>query len=45
MKKIILIFVLVLMIPSKVFAETEEEIMTSTQEKFNISGFIKEAEE
>lgn len=45
MKKIILIFLLVLMIPSKVFAETEEEIMTSTQEKFNISGFIKEAEE
>ena len=45
MKKIILIFVLVLMIPSKVFAETEEEIMTSTQEKFNISGFLKEAEE
>lgn len=45
MKKIILIFVLVLMIPSKVFAETEEEIMTSTQEKFNITGFIKEAEE
>lgn len=45
MKKIVLIFFLVLMIPSKVFAETEEEIMTSTQEKFNISGFIKEAEE
>lgn len=45
MKKIIIIFFLVLMIPNQVFAETEEEIMTSTQEKFNISGFIKEAEE
>lgn len=46
MKKIILIFILVLLLmPCKVYAETEEEIMSSTQEKFNISGFIKEAEE
>ena len=44
MKKIILIFILVLiLLPCKVYAETEE-IMSSTQEKFNISGFIKEAE-
>ena len=46
MKKIILIFILVLLLlPCKVYAETEEEILSSTQEKFNISGFIKEAEE
>ena len=45
MKKIILIFILILMLlPHKVFAETEE-IMSTTQEKFNISGFIKEAEQ
>ena len=46
MKKIILIFILVLtLLPNKVFAQTEEEIMSTTQEKFNISGFIKQAEE
>ena len=46
MKKVILIFILVLsLIPNKVFAETEEEIMSTTQEKFNISGFIDQAEE
>lgn len=46
MKKIILIFILVLLLlPHNVLAETEEEIMSSTQEKFNISGFIEEAEE
>ena len=46
MKKIFLIFILVLLLlPQKVFAETEEEIMTSTQDKFNISGFIEQAEE
>ena len=45
MKKIILIFILVLTIPTKVLAETEEEIMASTQEKFNISGFINQAQE
>ena len=44
MKKIVLIFILILMIPVKVQAETEEEIMSSTQEKFNISGFLKEAQ-
>ena len=47
MKKIILIFILVLTIlPNEIFAvETEEEIMSTTQEKFNISGFIKQAEQ
>ena len=45
MKKIILIFILVLMIPNQAIAETEEEIMESTQEKFNITGFLKEAKE
>ena len=46
MKKIILIFVLVLIVlPNNAFAENEEEIMSTTQEKFNISGFIKEAEQ
>ena len=45
MKKIILIFILILIIPTKVSAETKEEIMSSTQEKFNISGFINQAQE
>lgn len=49
MKKIILIFILVLSLPCQVLAEneqaTEEEIMKSTQEKFNISVFIQQAEE
>ena len=45
MKKIILIFILILMIPVKVQAETEEEIMSSTGEKFNIGSFISPAEE
>ena len=45
MKKVILIFILVLMLlPNQAFAETEEEIMSTTQEKFNISGFIQQAE-
>lgn len=47
MKKIILIFILVLIIimfPNQVFAENEE-IMTSTQEKFNINSFLKDAKE
>ena len=44
MKRIILIFILVLMIPNYAFAETQDEIMSSTQEKFNISGFLKEAQ-
>jgi len=33
------------MIPVKVQAETEEEIMSSTEEKFNIGSFISQAEE
>ena len=45
MKKTILIFILILIIPTKALAETEEEIMSSTQEKFNISGFINQAQE
>ena len=46
MKKVILIFILVLsLIPNKVFAETEEEIMSTTQEKFNIGSFIDQAEQ
>ena len=46
MKKVILIFILVLiLLPNRAFAETEEEIMKTTQEKFNINGFIKEAEQ
>lgn len=47
MKKIILIFILVLIIlmfPTQVFAKNEE-IMTSTQEKFNINSFLKDAKE
>ena len=46
MKKVILIFILVLiLLPYQAFAETEEKIMSSTQEKFNITGFIQEAEQ
>ena len=45
MKKIILIFILILIIPTNALAETEEEIMSSTHEKFNISGFINQAQE
>ncbi len=44
MKKIIIIFFIIMLLPCPVYAETEE-IMESTQEKFNISNFIKEAEE
>ena len=45
MKKIIILFiVIIILIPYPVYAETEEEIMQSTQEKFNISEFIKESE-
>ena len=47
MKKKNLIFILVLislMFPTQVFAENEE-IMTSTQEKFNINSFLKDAKE
>ena len=55
MKKLIIIILFIFMIPNMVFAEsteenetennqTDEEIMESIQEQFNISGFIKEAE-
>lgn len=43
-KAVILIFILVLMVPNYVVAETDE-IMTSTQERFNINSFLKESEE
>ena len=33
-----------IIIPTKVFADTENEIMNNTQEKFNINSFIKEAD-
>ena len=41
---ILIILILLLFFPNKVFADTEEEIMDSTQEEFNINGFIKEAQ-
>lgn len=45
MKKIILLVsMLLILFPNKCFAETEEEIMSITQEKFNIRNFINEAE-
>lgn len=47
MKKIILIFILLLIVPNQVFAEDTEEnekIIESTKEEFNIKGFIDEAE-
>ncbi len=51
MKKIIIIFILIILIPISVLAETEEvseetneEIMESTQENFNISQFLKDIE-
>ena len=51
MKKIIIIFVLIILIPIPILAETEEvseetneEIMQSTQENFNISQFLKDIE-
>ena len=47
MKKIIIIFLIILLVPCISMAqnETEEEIMQSTQEQFNISKFIKESEQ
>lgn len=45
MKKIIIVLFIIISIPCNVFAETDEEIMKSTQEQFNISSFIKEAEQ
>ncbi len=48
MKKIMILIILIISIPHIVFAETEEEtqeeIMETTQDKFNISEFINEAE-
>lgn len=48
MKKIIILIILIISIPHIVFAETEEEtqeeIMDTTQDQFNISQFINEAE-
>ena len=41
---IIMIIFISIIIPTKVFADTENEIMNSTQEKFNINNFIKEAD-
>lgn len=48
MKKIMILIILIILIPNVVFAETEEEtqeeIMNTTQDQFNISQFINEAE-
>ena len=49
MKKIIIILILIILIPIPAFAEkvneeTNEEIMLSTQENFNISQFLKDIE-
>ena len=51
MKKIIILFVLIILIPIPVLAETEEvseetneEIMQSTKEHFNISELLKDME-
>ena len=41
---IAILFIVIIIFPKKVFAETEEEIMDTTQEKFNISDFINEAQ-
>ena len=41
---IAILFIIIIIFPKKVFAETEEEIMDTTQEKFNISDFINEAQ-
>ena len=43
-KVIILFFTIILLLPCQVFAETEEEIMDTTQKKFNIAQFLNEAE-
>ena len=48
MKKVIILFVIILLIPIHVFAETgetDEQIMQTTQDKFNITQFIKEVEQ
>ena len=41
---IAILFIVIIIFPKKVFAETEEEIMDTTQEKFNINDFINEAQ-
>ena len=41
---IIMIIFISIIIPTKVFANTENEIMNNTQEKFNINSFIKVAD-
>ena len=41
---IAILFIVIIIFPKKVFAETEEEIMDTTQEKFNISDFINETQ-
>lgn len=48
MKKVLIVLlttILIILIPSTVFSDTEEEIMKSTQEEFNISNFINETEQ
>lgn len=42
---IFLITIIILMFPNITIADTEEDIMKSTQEEFNISNFINEAEQ
>lgn len=42
---LLLSFLLIMLMPCKLFAETEDEILDSTEEKFNINGFIKETQE
>lgn len=44
MKKLIIIFFMLILIPNVTYAETEEEIMKSTEESMNISEFIQQAE-
>lgn len=45
MKKIIYLLLLIIIIPNTVYAESEEEMLQSVQEQFNISGFIKDTEQ
>lgn len=45
MKKIIYLLILIIIIPNTVYAESEEEMLQSVQEQFNISGFIKDTEQ
>lgn len=44
MRKLILkLIIIIILIPINVYAEDDENLMQTTQEQFNISGFIKEA--